>query len=459
MNRRLLWKLCATLALGTLALVWVITFLGAETEQQMSFIAERHQQTLKAWGRTAERLHDAGDEQALANWLNELQQREETWAAVVRSDLQPLAGSVLTQRLRDGFRIGRSEEWKIHLYFEENPIMETTFADGHTHFLVLLPQRMRPGTYLPEVKLFLKIALPLAVLIALSLVIYRHLMSPLRKLELATRAFSEGNLGVRVRALLGNRNDELTALAETFDSMAERTGQLILSQRHLIADLSHELRTPLTRIDMAVSCVEEGIETQHLLPRIRRECRLMRELVEDALTLAWLENEKPSLDQDSLDLTDLLDSLLEDARYEYPGHRLHAELPHQAEIADSSQRALAQAIENVIRNACTHTPEGGNVWIALHPEPGGFRLTVEDEGPGVAPEHLERIFTPFFRAAGGSDKPGGHGLGLALARRQVEAVGGRIVAENRVSGGLRMTLRFPACRADRGADREKSAGT
>ncbi|MBH8580200.1 sensor histidine kinase [Bisbaumannia pacifica] len=448
MNRRLFWKLCGPLALGTLALVWVISFLGAETEQQMSFIAERHQQTLRQWGATAERLHAAGDEAALADWLEALQAREETWAAVVRSDIRPLAGSELSAQFREGFRLGRHVEWKIHLYFADNPIMDLTFADGRTHFLITLPQRMRPGGHLPEVKLVLKVALPLAVLMLLSVVIYRHLMHPLRQLELATRAFSEGNLGVRVRALLGNRNDELTALAATFDRMAERTGELILTQRRLIADLSHELRTPLTRIDMALSCVEEGIETQHFLPRIRRECRLMRALVEDTLTLAWLENEKPSLDQDSLDLTDLLDSVIDDARYEYPDHRLDAELPAQAAIHGSSQRALAQAVENVIRNACHYTPAGGRVRVALSAEAHGYRLTVEDQGPGVPDDQLERIFQPFYRTAQArDDKPDGHGLGLALARRQLEAVGGWVRAENRPAGGLRMTLWFPATRS------------
>ncbi|GKW50655.1 sensor histidine kinase [Halomonas sp. NCCP-2165] len=448
MNRRLFWKLCGPLALGTLALVWVITFLGAETEQQMSFIAERHQQTLRQWGATAERLHVAGDEAALADWLEALQAREETWAAVVRSDIRPLAGSELSAQFREGFRLGRHVEWKIHLYFADNPIMDLTFADGRTHFLITLPRRMRPGGHLPEVKLALKVALPLAVLMLLSVVIYRHLMHPLRQLELATRAFSEGNLGVRVRALLGNRNDELTALAATFDRMAERTGELILTQRRLIADLSHELRTPLTRIDMALSCVEEGIETQHFLPRIRRECRLMRALVEDTLTLAWLENEKPSLDQDSLDLTDLLDSVIDDARYEYPDHRLDAELPAQAAIHGSSQRALAQAVENVIRNACHYTPAGGRVRVALSAEAQGYRLDVDDQGPGVPDDQLERIFQPFYRTAQArDDKPDGHGLGLALAHRQLEAVGGWVRAENRPAGGLRMTLWFPATRS------------
>jgi two-component system, OmpR family, sensor histidine kinase PfeS len=269
-------------------------------------------------------------------------------------------------------------------------------------------------------------------------------MNPLRQLELATRQFTEGNLGVRVRTLLGNRNDELAALADTFDQMAERTGDLILTQRRLIADLSHELRTPLTRIDMAVSCVEEGIDTQHFLPRIRHECRIMRGLVEDTLTLAWLENEKPSLDHESLDLTDLLDSILDDARYEYPDHHLQVHLPDRAELTGSSHRALAQAIENVIRNACNHTPAGGTITISLRREENGYRLVVDDEGPGVPPEHLELIFKPFFRSSVARDeKPTGHGLGLALARRQMEAAGGWIKAGNRGEGGLRMLLWFP----------------
>lgn len=445
MNRRLWWVLSGTLALGTLMLFWMISFLGATTEQQMSFIAREHQETLKDWGQTAERLHTAGETEALARWLGDLQARENTWAAVVRSDIKPLAGSTLSSQFVEGFRLGRHVEWKIHLYFKDNPIMDLTFADGQTHFLITLPQRMRPGSYLPSVNLALKLVLPLVVLLVLCLIIYRHVMTPIRQLELATRQFSDGNLGVRVRALLGNRSDELTALAETFDRMAERIGDLILSQRRLIADLSHELRTPLTRIDMAISCVEEGIDTRHFLPRIRRECNLMRSLVEDTLTLAWLENEKPDLRAETLDLTDLVHSILDDARYEYPDHQIRANLPDRAILTGSSHRALAQAIENVVRNACHYSQPGDCVEVSLHEEQEGFRLSVQDRGPGVPREQLERIFKPFFRAATTRDNgPEGHGLGLALTRRQVEATGGWVRARNRDGGGLAMDLWFPA---------------
>ncbi|WP_445395396.1 histidine kinase sensor domain-containing protein [Zobellella sp. An-6] len=443
MNRRLLWKLCATIAFGTVALFWLLGYLVDHTEHSMSFIAPKHRKTLLDYGAEAERLYLAGDAQALATWLEQLQQREHTWAAVVRSRLEPVAG-IIGQRFWEGFGLGRSVEWKIHLYFAENPIMEIPFHDRHVHFLIQLPQHMRPGGYQPHTRVLLQIALPLLLLVLLSLVLYRHLMSPLRQLEKATRRFSEGDHQVRVRAALGKRNDELARLADTFDRMAERTGRLLQNQRHLIADLSHELRTPLTRIEMAVDWAEQAPDKAEALARIRRDGELMRRLVEDTLTLAWLENERPRLNGDDLDLIDLLDSLIDDARFEFPGHDICASLPRQAPLTGSSQRALGQAIENMLRNALHHTPPGGRVSLALTPDGTGYRLHIDDQGPGVPEAHLNDIFLPFFRLDGARQgQAGGFGLGLALARRQLEAAGGRVHASNRPEGGLRMTLWLP----------------
>ncbi|MBL1379084.1 sensor histidine kinase [Zobellella iuensis] len=448
MNRPLLWKLCTTIAFGTVALFWLLGYLMDHTEHSMSFIATEHRQTLLDYGAEAERLYLAGDQQALATWLEQLQQRENTWAAVVRSRLEPVAGTI-GRRFWEGFGLGRSVEWKIHLYFAENPIMEVPFADRHVHFLIQLPQRMRPGGYQPHTRMLLQIALPLLLLVLLSLVLYRHLMSPLRQLERATRRFSEGDHKVRVRAFLGSRNDELAGLADTFDHMAERTEGLIQSQRHLIADLSHELRPPLTRIEMAVDWAERAADKTEALARIRRDGELMRRLAEDTLTLAWLENERPRLNGDDLDLTDLLDSLLDDARFEFPHHGISAQLPAEAPLRHSSQRALGQAIENMLRNALHHTPPGRQVAVLLQPHDEGYRLDIDDQGPGVPESHLDTIFQPFFRLDGARQgQAGGFGLGLALARRQLEAAGGRVKAGNRAEGGLRMSIWLPLNGAD-----------
>lgn len=439
MNRRLFWKLCIVIAVGSVGLFWIIARVAWQTEERMSFIDAEHQRTLRHYGEQAESLYRGGDHQALQRWLNTLQQQEQTWAAVVQAEVRPLAGE-LSPRFLEGFGLGRDVSWKIHLYFAENPIMDIPFSDRSASFLIQLPQRMRPGLNWHYAKLLLQLVVPLVLLLIVCLVLYRHLMQPLRRLEQATRQFSDGRYDVRVRSLLGSRNDELASLADTFDAMAERTGQLIIDQRQRLADMSHELRTPLTRIEMAVSLAAQGADSRVLLERIRDDCSGMRQLVEDALTLSWLENERPQLRDETLDLTELLDSILDDARFEYPDRHLLAHLPGQAVLAGSSHRALGQAIENVVRNALDHTPTGGVVEVDLRADEQAWQLQIRDQGPGVDEQWLERIFQPFFRV--GSERAG-YGLGLALAQRQIRATGGSIRASNREGGGLQMTIRLP----------------
>jgi two-component system sensor histidine kinase PfeS len=290
------------------------------------------------------------------------------------------------------------------------------------------------------------------LLALLSFFIYRHIMSPLQKLERATKDFSRGNFEVRVGKLLGSRSDELSELANTFDQMAARIGELIMNQRQLISDLSHELRTPLTRLDIALENFNEQNSLSDLtshtkrenLKRINRESRYIRKLVEDTLTLAWLDNEQPQLQQESLDLVDLLDILIEDAKFEFPAIKLEALLPNSAIIENSSHRALGQALENIIRNALRYTPVGEKVVVQLLVHDEKFCIKISDQGPGVPDEYLSTIFQPFFRL----DKSrladnDSFGLGLALAQRQLQAIKANIYAENIPESGLCMTVLIP----------------
>ena len=444
MKRRLFWKLSAVIVAGTVLLFWLIHILVNKTEQHMSFIAEAHQQTLYEYAARAEQLYISGDDAQLAQWLQTIREKEDTWVALVQPKIEPIAGSQLSDEFRERFRLGRSIDWKIHLYFKTNPVMDVVFADGITHFLITLPQRMRPGTYWLETNLLLQLALPMILMAMISIIIYRHVMSPLRQLDRATQAISQGHFEVRLRNSLGRRNDEITALAETFDSMAERIGKLVQSQRHLTSDLSHELRTPLTRIELALSWAEQNTPDSPPLRRIREECQQMRQLVEDTLSLAWLENEQPTLQTDDLDLTDLIDSIVDNARFEFPHHRLELNLPEHAPLSHSSDRALGHAIENIIRNALSHTPVGGTVMVSLLQQQERYLIHVDDEGPGVNSKYLEDIFKPFFRLGRASrNHYQGFGVGLSLAKRQIEAVGGQLKASNHEFKGLRMTITLP----------------
>ncbi|MDU0353916.1 histidine kinase sensor domain-containing protein [Paraglaciecola aquimarina] len=457
MKNKLFWRLCAFIGVGTVLLFLALSWLTDHTETSMSFIAQEHQQQLLEYGKQAELILQQEGEAALAIWLQELQRKENTWVAVVKSNITAFAGTVLPSKYIDRFQLGRSVEWKIHLYFEENPTMEIPFSDASSHLLIRLPQRMRPGAFLIYAKVLLQIALPLILLSIFSFVLYQHVMTPLRRLENVTKAFSAGKLEARITPSLPERNDEFTRLATTFDHMAERISQLIYNQRQLLADLSHELRTPLTRIDMAVDFVDQQINPKQALERLRYEASTMRSLVEDSLTLVWLNTESPQLNTDNFDLVELIQVICEDARFEYPDRELITQLPEQGLVKQSSQLALGQAIENIIRNALRYTPEKQQVAVILSRQAQHYHLLIKDQGSGVPEEMLADIFKPFFRVdktraseqpLANSSNTNGFGLGLALAQRQVEAVGGTIRAVNYHSdldkcAGLQIIIELP----------------
>ena len=168
MKRRLLWKLVATIVIGTILLFWLIHVLLLHTEQHMSFIDQRYQSELKAYAKLAEKYHENGDIQSLNEWVKHLQEKENTWVAVVSSNVAPVGNSYISEQYQERFALGRDISWKIHLYFKENPTMDLPFSDGKTHFLITLPDRMRPGAYWFQTSLLLQIALPLLLMTSIT---------------------------------------------------------------------------------------------------------------------------------------------------------------------------------------------------------------------------------------------------------------------------------------------------
>jgi len=108
---------------------------------------------------------------------------------------------------------------------------------------------------------------------------------------------------------------------------------------------------------------------------------------------------------------------------------------------------IQSAIENVVRNALKHTRDGTAVTVRMVEEPGGVRITIDDEGPGVPPDAISQIFDPFYRVSDArGQKSGGGGIGLAIAKRSIGLHGGSISARNRVGGGLSIEIVLPAGR-------------
>ncbi len=272
-----------------------------------------------------------------------------------------------------------------------------------------------------------------------------YLSRPAVRLRQATREVAEGNLGVRVAPRIGNRWDEFGDLGREFDAMVERIEALLAAQRRLLNDLSHEIRSPLARLRMAVELLrnKSGEEGAGELARIEREVERLDDLVGRILTLSRLEAGGREYRMDSVELGLLVEEVIADARFETEGEGREITLRgDQGVVVRGSAELLRRALENVVRNALRHTPPGTpvEVWLERREKPGTVRVRVMDRGPGVSAELLGRLFEPFQRGEGGGR---GHGLGLAITRRAVEAHGGHVEVENRPQGGLMVTITLP----------------
>lgn len=443
MKKLLFWRLFVVLSLGGVIFFSLLHSVTILSNEKMSYIDKQYQQEILDWGAQAQHYLENNQIVELDQWLKRLAEEEDTWVTLVKSDVQTIAGDPLNERFWSGYGIGRNVEWKIHLYFPENPIMEVALTPSNHHFLIILPDRMRPGTYMSHAFWFFRVIVPFCALLALTIFLYRYVMRPLQHFHRAAREFSNGDYSARIGNNLTLGDDEISQVARTFDQMAERTSTVIEHNRNLISDMSHEIRTPIARIEMALDCIEQNIKPDIMLERIKSEINEMRTLAEDTLTLAWIENEKPDLRNESFDLSELLEAIVDDAAFEFPDRKIDMRVPSTLLLSNSSQRALGQAIENILRNGLRYTPINGSLTIQVEQVGNTAQLSVIDTGPGLHESLYDKIFTPFFRAKDQRSTRKGFGVGLALAKRHIEAVKGTVNAHNSPNQGLCVTIVLP----------------
>lgn len=270
-----------------------------------------------------------------------------------------------------------------------------------------------------------------------------YFAKPIRQLRQSFALAADGHLDVRAGPGMGARRDELADLGADFDSMVERLQQLLDGQRQLLHDVSHEMRSPLARLQAAVGLARQQPERlENSLSRVERECERMNQLIGELLTLSRLET---GVDGNAvpIDIAELMDELVADARFEGKTRQVEVDFrPGTMGFPLGNAELLHRAIENVVRNALRHSPAGSRIQIeAARVGDDGLVVTVADQGPGVPESELASIFQPFFRSEGSVGD--GYGLGLAIARRVLEHMNGRIEAENRQNGGLIVRLIIP----------------
>jgi signal transduction histidine kinase len=279
-----------------------------------------------------------------------------------------------------------------------------------------------------------------------ALLLARYFVGPIRSLQQAFESVANGRMDTRIGDTMGRRKDELADLGTGFDSMAERLQGLVEGKQRLLHDVSHELRSPLARMQAAIDLMQQQPERiGEFSQRLERESERIDKLVGELLTLARLDSDIPGIHMDLIDLKEMIETIAADAAFEAESKQCSvlANLPEKAYMVGSPD-LLHRAIENIVRNAIRHTPEGGKITIAgeTKPEENWFVLKIMDNGEGVPESDLKLIFEPFYRSPT-ADRFKGYGIGMALTRRVVDAHKGKVSAANRKQGGLVVTMLLP----------------
>ena len=319
-------------------------------------------------------------------------------------------------------------------------------------YLVFQPGRGRPPPVTPHLSPDMPATVLVTALLAsllVSVFLARHITRPVGQLRDAFEALASGHLESRIVGNMTERRDEIGELGRDFDKMAAQLEQLMEARDRLLHDVSHELRSPLARMQTAVGLAhQQPARVASALERIELEASRLDELVGELLTLARLESGKQTAGDEYIELRELLASVVDDARFEADASGRSIEFfddlkLDQDVVLHASGTLLHRAFDNVIRNALHHTPDGSKVEVSLHAGAERLHIVVRDHGPGLPEDQLASVFEPFFRSQNANGS--GFGLGLAIARRAIEAHGGRIVAENAPSnGGLQVLIELPA---------------
>jgi signal transduction histidine kinase len=332
--------------------------------------------------------------------------------------------------------LAKAETSPLPFHPWEGPLVVVYDSDDHRYRLIALIQpRHRIWSFLP---FYLWILLVIAFL---CYVLAVHLARPLGRLRRTVERFGRGDLSARTHSM---RRDEIGDLSRAFDRMAERIETLLNAERRLLLDVSHELRTPLARLRFAVELARTSTDREKALARIRKDVERLATLVDELLQLTRAEGDPSSVKPLLIPLHELLQSLVDDCSLEAEMQRCELVLNVDRPATLRGERELLRrAIENVLRNAIRHAPEGTAVQISLGLGPDVVTITVRDHGSGVPEESLEAIFEPFYRL--GDDRgrsSGGVGLGLSIARRAVLLHQGRLCARN-ARPGLIVTIELP----------------
>jgi two-component system OmpR family sensor kinase len=298
---------------------------------------------------------------------------------------------------------------------------------------------------------FLTTLLALAAMGAIGLYVIHLGLRPLDEIEETAAAIGAGDLSRRVER--ADERTEVGRLGIALNAMLGQIERAFLAReasesrlRRFVADASHELRTPLSAVRAYAELFTRGAasrpdDLERTMAGISRESERMSLLVEDLLLLARLDEGRP-LEHEPVQLDEVVSEAVETARTVDPDRPIECELEPARVLGDRDR--LRQVVDNLLANVRAHTPAGSPARVAVRRVDGSAELEVDDSGPGMDAEEVDRVFERFFRADPSRTRAsGGVGLGLAIVAAVAEAHGGSVDAASEPGKGATFRVSVP----------------
>jgi signal transduction histidine kinase len=272
----------------------------------------------------------------------------------------------------------------------------------------------------------------------------RRLAAPLARLKAGAEDVAAGRWGAEVPV---HGDEEVAALARSFNDMSRRVAAVYEAQRSFVSDVSHEIRTPVTSIAGYAQAIADGTAgDEDAVVRfavvIREEARRLADITATLLALSDLDAGRVAVRREPVDVRALADAL--QARFTSAAGRLAVDaLDADGARPSGDPERLLQVASILVENALKYAGPDGSVRVTAQSDGGVWSLMVDDDGPGVPAEARERIFERFVRLDQARASGGGSGLGLSIAKRLVELMGGTIHAADGPLGGARFVVQLP----------------
>lgn len=265
-----------------------------------------------------------------------------------------------------------------------------------------------------------------------SFFLTRKVLRPLSDMSRVTRQIATGDYAARVQV---TSRDEVGQLAGAFNHMADRLQRIEQLRRTLVSDVAHELRTPLTNLRGYLEALRDAVTepTPGVFELLHDETLRLAALVEDLLQLTKAEAARSTLNPQHIVLQKIVDHTLQMLQPQFAAKQitLQNRAGGREDVVVADPDKLAQALRNILQNACQYTQNGGRVAIRVETVAGRLKLTVSNSGEGIARDDLPYIFERFYRGEKSrSREHGGAGIGLTIVKELIEAHGGQVGAES-----------------------------